>query len=171
MQERADIITMKGTPLTLVGDVPIIDQAAPDFTVVANNLAPVSLADFRQKIVVIVSVPSLDTSVCDIETRRFNQEAAALGDAVRILVISMDLPFAQQRWCGAAGIERVQTLSDHRDASFGLAYGVLIKELRLLARAIFIVDQHGYLRYRQIVPEVANEPDYAAVLQQLAQLQ
>jgi thiol peroxidase len=109
-------------------------------------------------------VPSLDTPVCDLQTRRFNQEAARLGPDVQILTISMDLPFAQKRWCGAAGIERVTTLSDHREASFGTAYGVLIKELRLLARAVFVVDKDGVVRYVQIVPELSREPDYEAAL-------
>ena len=115
-------------------------------------------------ICVIATVPSLDTSVCDLETRRFNQEASNLGDDVQILTISMDLPFAQKRWCGAAGVDRVITLSDHRAASFGLAFGVLIKELRLLARAVFVLDHEGIIRYIQIVKEVGDEPDYDAVL-------
>jgi len=105
-------------------------------------------------------VPSLDTPVCDIQTRRFNEQAAALGDDVVVLTISMDLPFAQQRWCGAAGIENVQTLSDHRNAEFGSAFGLLIKELRLLARAVFVLDAEGVVRYKQIVGELTNEPDY-----------
>jgi thioredoxin-dependent peroxiredoxin len=109
-------------------------------------------------------VPSLDTPVCDMETRRFNNEAAQLSDDVEILTISMDLPFAQARWCGAAGVTRVKTLSDHRDAACGLAYGVLIKGLRLLARAVFVVDRQGVVRYLELVKEIASEPNYAAVL-------
>ena len=109
-------------------------------------------------------MPSLDTPVCDVETRRFNKEAAALPDTVAVLTISMDLPFAQARWCGAAGIDRVTTLSDYQDRSFAEAYGVLIGELKLLARAIFVVDAADTIRYVQIVPEITTEPDYDAVL-------
>ena len=108
--------------------------------------------------------------MCDIETRHFNDEAAKLGAAVKLLTLSMDLPFAQKRWCGAAGVENLQTYSDHREAAFGLAYGVLIKELRLLARAVFVVDKGGKLQHVQLVPEQANEPDYEAVLQAVRQL-
>ena len=111
-----------------------------------------------------MSVPSLDTAVCDMETRRFNKEAEGLGPDVVILTISMDLPFAQKRWCGAAGVDRVVTLSDHREASFGLGYGMLIKELRLLARSIFVVDREGLIRYIQVVGEITDEPDYDEVL-------
>ncbi|MFC1868765.1 thiol peroxidase, partial [Thermodesulfobacteriota bacterium] len=118
----------------------------------------------------ISSVPSLDTPICDIETRRFNEEAGNLGSEVVILTISMDLPFAQKRWCGAAGVDRVVTLSDHRDAAFGEAYGVLIKELRLLARAVYVVDRVGVVQYTQIVNEVTNEPDYGAVLDAVRKL-
>ena len=109
-------------------------------------------------------MPSLDTSVCDLETRRFNVEAGNLGDEVAVLTISMDLPFAQKRWCGAADVKNVQTLSDHRDAAFGKAYGVLIKDLRLLARAVFVVDKQGVVRYVELVKEVASEPNYEAAL-------
>ena len=115
-------------------------------------------------------MPSLDTPTCDIETRTFNEEAAKLGAAVKLLTISMDLPFAQKRWCGAAGVENLKTYSDHREAAFGLAYGVLIKELRLLARAVFVVGKDGKLEHVQLVKEIANEPDYEAVLQAVAQL-
>lgn len=164
MEERAGQITMKGNPLTLLGGAPKVGDPAPDFTALDNNLSPVRLSAFKGKTCVISSVPSLDTPVCDLETRRFNQEAGSLGDAVQVLTISMDLPFAQKRWCGAAGVERVMTLSDHRDAAFGVAYGVLIKELRLLARAVFVVDAKGILRYAQLVKELSQEPDYDAVL-------
>jgi len=140
-----------------VGDV------APDFKVVDNNMVTTGWEAFKGKVVIIASVPSLDTAVCDTETRRFNKEAASL-EGVTVLTISMDLPFAQARWCGAAGIDRVVTLSDHRDASFGTAYGVLIEEVRLLARAVFVVDASGVIRYAEIVPEVGREPDYNAAL-------
>lgn len=164
MQERSGIITFKGNPMTLVGPALNVGDKAPAFTAVDTGLAPVSLADFSGKIKIISAVPSLDTPVCDTETRRFNQEAAALPDNVVLLTVSMDLPFAQKRWCGAAGIERVKTLSDYRDRAFGLAYGVLIKELMLLSRVIFVIDSTDTIRYIQIVPEVTSEPDYAAVL-------
>jgi thiol peroxidase len=164
MKERKGIVTMKGKPVTLTGNQVMLGQKAPDFEVVANDMSPVNLASFRGKVCVIASVPSLDTSVCDTETRRFNEEAQRLGDDVVVLTVSMDLPFAQKRWCGAAGVENVRTLSDHREASFGKAYGVLIKELRLLARAVFVVDKEGVIRYIQTVKEVSNEPDYEAAL-------
>lgn len=164
MEERKDIITMKGQPLTLLGKGLEVGEPAPDFEALTNDLSPIKLSSFRGKICVISSVPSLDTSVCDTMTRRFNEEAGSLGGDVVVLTISMDLPFAQSRWCGAAGVENVQTLSDHRDASFGNAFGVLIKELRLLARAVFVVDKEGIVRYVQIVNELTNEPDYEAVL-------
>jgi len=164
MNEEAAAVTFKGGPLTLLGADVKVGQAAPDFKALANDLSEARLADFRGKVVLIASVPSLDTHVCDLETRRFNQEASSLGDDVRVLVISMDLPFAQARWCGAAGIKGVSTLSDHRDASFGLAYGVLIKEMRLLARSVWVVDRKGNVRYRQIVKEMSDQPDYDAAL-------
>ena len=164
MEERAGIITMKGNPLTLVGKELKVGDPAPDFEVLDNDLTPVRLSSYKGKICVVCSVPSLDTPVCDMETRRFNEEAGKLGADVRILTISMDLPFAQKRWCGAAGVDKVVTLSDHRDASFGTAYGVLIKELRLLGRAVFVLDREGTVQYIQIVKEVTDEPDYVAVL-------
>lgn len=164
MQAREVVVTMKGSALTLVGNKVEVGDSAPDFEVVANDLSPVKLSSFRGKVCIISSVPSLDTAVCDTMTRRFNQDAGNLGNDVVVLTISMDLPFAQERWCGAAGVKNVQTLSDHRDASFGNAFGVLIKELRLLARAVFVVDKDGIVRYTQIVNELTNEPDYEAVL-------
>lgn len=167
MKERSGAVTMKGNPLTLVGGEIKVGDKAPDFEVVDNDLKPLRLSDFAGKMVLISSVPSLDTPVCDMETRRFNEEAASLGTDVVILTISMDLPFAQKRWCGAAGVTRVRTLSDHRGAAFATAYGVLIKELRLLARALFVVDKDGVIRYTQLVEEVTQEPDYDAVLEAL----
>jgi thiol peroxidase len=164
MKERKNVITMKGKSLTLLGKEVKVGDKAPNFTVIANDLSAVDFSSFRGKICVIASVPSLDTSTCDRMTRRFNEEASKLGSDVTILTISMDLPFAQKRWCGAAGINNIQTLSDYRDASFGTAYGVLIKELRLLARAVFIVDRDGVIKYMQLVNELTNEPDYQAVI-------
>ena len=162
--ERSGIITFKGNPFTLVGPEIKVGDKAPDFRVVDNGLAPVTLASYSGKIKVISAVPSLDTPVCDTETRRFNQEAAGFPDNVVVLTISLDLPFAQKRWCGAAGIDRVTTLSDYQERSFAAAYGIMIKELKLLARAVFIIDANDTIRYIQIVPEVTSEPDYAAVM-------
>jgi thioredoxin-dependent peroxiredoxin len=170
MEERKGLVTMKGKPVTLVGQAVKAGQKAPDFEVTANDLSPVKFSSFAGKVCIIASVPSLDTSVCDLETRKFNEKAAQLGSDVVVLTISMDLPFAQKRWCGAAGIKNVQTLSDHRDASFGNAYGVLIKDLRLLARTVFVVDKKGVVRYLQIVPEIATEPDYDAALKAVKEL-
>jgi len=170
MEERKNLVTMKGKPVTLVGQAVKVGQKAPDFEVTANDLSPVKFSSFAGKVCVIASVPSLDTAVCDLETRKFNEKAAQLGSDVVVLTISMDLPFAQKRWCGAAGIKNVQTLSDYRDASFGNAYGVLIKDLRLLARAVFVVDKKGVVRYLQIVPEIATEPDYDAALKAVKEL-
>jgi len=163
-------VTMKGKPVTLIGPELKVGQAVPDCELVDNDLSPVKLSSFRGKVCVIASVPSLDTSVCDKETRRFNEEAQRLGDDVVVLTISMDLPFAQKRWCGAAGVKNVQTLSDYRQASFGRAYGVLVEQLHLLARAVFVVDKEGVIRYIQIVKEVANEPDYEAILKAVKEL-
>ena len=170
MEERGGIITMKGNPLTLVGKELKAADPAPDFEALDNDLSPVNLSSFRGKVCVISSVPSLDTPVCDMETRRFNDEAGKLSADVQILTISMHLPFAQKRWCGAAGVDKVVTLSDHRDAAFGMAYGILIKELRLLARAVFVLDREGIVRYIQIVKEVTDEPDYDTVLETVNRL-
>ncbi|WP_291319476.1 thiol peroxidase [Desulfonatronospira sp.] len=170
MNERPGIVTMKHIPVTLVGEEPVKDRKAPDFEVVDNDLNPFKFSSIKDRVVIIASVGSLDTSVCDMEIRRFNQEAASLHEDIDILTISMDLPFAQKRWCAAAGVDKVQTLSDHKDASFGTAYGVLIKEVRLLARAMFVVDRAGVLKYIQIVPEVSGEPNYKAVLDAASEL-
>jgi thiol peroxidase len=170
MKERTGMITMKGNPLTIVGNEVKVGDEAPDCEVLSNDLSPVRLSSLRGKVCIISSVPSLDTPVCDTETRRFNEEAQKLSSDVALLTISMDLPFAQKRWCGAAGVTRVQTLSDHRVASFGTAYGVLIKELRLLARAVFVVDRNGVVQYVQLVKEITQEPDYEAVLAAVSRL-
>lgn len=170
MAQEKTQVTMKAKPLVLLGTAVDVGQKAPDFEVLNNELNPLTLSSFAGKTLIICSVPSLDTSVCDRETRKFNEKAAELGEEVAVLVISMDLPFAQKRWCGAAGIQNLQTASDHRNASFGKAYGVLIEELRLLARAVFIVDKQGILRYKQIVTEITNEPDYDDCLDAVKQL-
>jgi thiol peroxidase len=170
MQERAGLVTMKGNPITLIGPELKVGDKAPDFVAIDNDLNPVSFDSFRGKVCILSSVPSLDTPVCDMETRRFNDEAARLGEDVEILTISMDLPFAQKRWCGAAGVDKVHTLSDHRDAAFGLAYGVLIKDLRLLARAVFVVDEDGIIRYAELVNEIASEPNYDSVMKAVKEI-
>ncbi|MFO7707659.1 MAG: thiol peroxidase [Desulfobacterales bacterium] len=164
MQERKGAVTLRGNPMTLVGREINVGDKAPDVELLDTELKPVKLSSFRGKVVVVSSVPSLDTPVCDMETRRFNSEASGLGPNVVILTVSNDLPFAQKRWCGAAGVDKVKTLSDHREAAFGQGYGVLIKELRLLARSIFVIDADGVVRYVQHVKEVSQEPDYAAVV-------
>jgi thiol peroxidase len=170
MQERKGVITFQGNPLTLLGTDIKIGESAPDVTLLGNDLSPVQLSAYKGKVRVLSVVPSLDTPVCDLQTRRFNQEAGKLGDDVAILTISMDLPFAQKRWCGAAGVDKLVTLSDHREAAFGKAYGVLIKELRLLARAIFVVDKEGALQHVELVKEVTKEPNYDAALKAVKKL-
>lgn len=164
MTETKNTIKFKGNPLTLVGSQPAIGKPAPDFEAVANDLSPFNLSAVKGKVLVICSVPSLDTPVCDTEVRKFNEQATSLGDDVAVLVVSMDLPFAQKRWCGAAGVKNIQTISDYNKVNFGNAYGVLIQELRLLARAVFVVDKKGVIRYIEVVDEMTNEPDYDAAL-------
>ncbi len=170
MTERPGTVTLHGNPLTLVGREVRVGDQAPDFEVVDNGLNSIKFSSLPKKVYVLASVPSLDTPTCDLETRRSNQEAAQLNRDTVLLTISMDLPFAQKRWCGAEGVDRVKTLSDHREASFGLAYGVLIKELRLLARAVFIVDCAGIIQYTQLVKELADEPNYEEVLQAVREI-
>jgi thiol peroxidase len=162
--DRSGIITFQGNPFTLSGNPVKAGDKAPDFTLQANDLTPRSLASYPGKTLIFSVVPSLDTGVCDLQTRRFNSEAAALGKHVHILTISCDLPFAQARWCGAAGVTQLDTLSDHYDLSFGLAYVVVIKELRLLTRSIFVVDKKGMVTYSEIVPEVTNPVNFDAAL-------
>ncbi|WP_456277997.1 thiol peroxidase [Bacillus sp. AK128] len=157
-------VTFKGNPITLLGNEVKVGDKAPDFTVLANDLSPVTLSDSKGSVRLISVVPSIDTGVCDAQTRRFNEEAAKL-DNVKVLTISNDLPFAQKRWCGANGIENVQTLSDHRDLSFAEAYGVQMKELRLLARSIFVVDSNDTVTYVEYVGEGTSHPDYDAAIE------
>ncbi|MDD4003905.1 MAG: thiol peroxidase [Elusimicrobiaceae bacterium] len=165
MTERKGITKAGGSPLTLVGPELKVGDRAPDFMLAANDMKPVSLKDYAGRTLVLLGVPSLDTPVCDMETRRFNKEAAALSDKIAVLTISMDLPFAQKRWCAAAGIDRVRTLSDYRGAEFARSYGVFIKELYLLARSAFVVDRAGVIRYTEITPNVEDEPDYAGIIE------
>src|ERR1039457_4069822 len=162
MSERVGAITMKGNPLTLTGHEIKVGDQAPDATLVANDLSEVKLSSFKGKKVIISVVPSLDTPVCDLQSKRFNMEASKLSDVV-VLTISKDLPFAQKRWCAAAGATAVKTLSDFR-GNFGETYGVMIKGLGLLARAIFVINEEGKVTYIQLVKEVASEPNYEEVL-------
>jgi thiol peroxidase len=166
--ERKGATTFKGNPLTLVGNEIKVGQKAPDFSVLAGDLSPITLASSQGKNRLIISVPSLDTPVCDAETRRFNEEAAKMT-GTEVLVISMDLPFAQGRFCQTAGIKNLKTASDHRDASFAKAYGTLIKELRLDSRAIFIVDANDTVQYVEYTKEVTQHPNYEAALEALKQ--
>ncbi|MFC3883236.1 thiol peroxidase [Bacillus songklensis] len=157
-------LTFKGKPVTLLGSQVKVGDKAPNFTVLANDLSEVTLDDTKGYVRLISVVPSIDTGVCDAQTRRFNEEASKL-DNVKVLTVSVDLPFAQKRWCGANGIENVQTLSDHRDLSFGEAYGVAIKELRLLARAVFVVNANDEVTYAEYVNEVTDHPNYEAAIE------
>ena len=166
--ERPGGVLFKGNPLTLLGPELKVGQAVPDFAVLANDLSPLTLAG-TEGVRVFVTVPSLDTPVCDLEARRFNDEAALLP-GVSVFVVSADLPFAQARWCGNAGIKNVATVSDHRAMSFADAWGVHIKELRLLARAVFVVDAAGKLSYFQLVKEIASQPDFDAALAAIRQV-
>jgi thiol peroxidase len=162
--ERPGLVTVRGNPLTLLGPEVKVGDRAPDFRVLDGALKVATLDTFRGKLKIISTVPSLDTPVCDAETHRFNEEAGKLPENLVVLTISMDLPFAQSRWCAAAGTDKVKTFSDFRDRSFGEAYGVLIKETGLLARAVFIVDDQNIVRYVELVPELTKEPDYARIL-------
>jgi thioredoxin-dependent peroxiredoxin len=157
-------VTFKDKPVTLLGNQLKAGDQAPDFKVLANDLSEVTLADSKGSVRLIAAVPSVDTGVCDAEVRRFNEEASKLGN-VKVLTISVDLPFAQKRWCAAAGIENVQTLSDHRDLSFGKAYGAAIEELRLLARSVFVIDSSDKITYVEYVDEVTSHPNYEAALE------
>jgi len=170
MAEVANAVTMKGNPVTLIGNEVQVGQSAPDCTLVANDLSEFTLSSLKGKKVILSVVPSLDTAVCDLQTKRFNKEAASLGDDVQVVTISMDLPFAQKRWCGANQSENIITLSDHRDASFGEAYGLLVKGLRLLSRAVFVVDANGVVQYKQIVSEITSEPNYEEVINAIKKL-
>jgi len=158
-------VTFKGTPLTLVGEKVNVGDPAPECVLLDRGLKGVPLSSFRGSVVILSTVPSLDTHVCDVETRRFNEEAVALGPEVVVVTVSMDLPFAQERWCAAAGIDNVVTLSDHKEGCVGERYGVLVKELRLLGRAVFVVDREGVIQYIQVVKELTEEPVYEPILE------
>ncbi|MGH9412273.1 MAG: thiol peroxidase [Terriglobales bacterium] len=162
--ERPKATTMKGNPLTLIGPVLKAGDKLPEFTLVDNGIKPVTAADTAGKVRIFSVVPSLDTPVCDLQTRRFNEEAAKLGDKVKVYTVSADLPFAQKRWCGAANATNLQTLSDYQTGSFGKATGTFIKELYLNSRAVFVVDGNGTIRYAEYVPEIGEHPKYEAAL-------
>lgn len=162
--ERPGAVTIKGNPLTVLGEPIQVGDKAPDFTLVANDMSSVTLADTAGKTRLISVVPSLDTGICDAQTRRFNEEAAGLGDDVAVITVSAEHPFNQKRWCGAAGIDKIQVVSDHMDMSFGEAYGLAIKEWRLNQRAIIVVDGEGNVVYTEYVPEIAQFPDFDAAL-------
>ena len=168
--ERTGMVTFKGNPLTLTGTEVKVRDTAPDFTVVNNELAPVKLSDYAGKVVILSVAPSLDTPVCDLQAKRFNKMVSEVSDDVVILNISVDLPFALARWCGATGSEQVLTLSDYQERDFGNKYGVLIKELKLLARSVWLVDKDGKIVYNEIVPETIEEPNYDAVLEEVKKI-
>jgi thiol peroxidase len=161
-QERTGVVTFKGGPLTLVGPALKVGDTAPEFTAL-RGLEPAKLSDSRGKVRLISVVPSLDTPVCEQQTRRFNEEAAKLS-GVQTITISCDLPFAQNRFCSVAGIQNLQCLSDYRDHDFGQKYGVLIKELKLLARSVFVIGKDDKIKHLEIVPEVTSHPDYDKAL-------
>ena len=162
MEKRTGVVTFAGNPITLVGPEIKVCQQAPDFTVLSNDLQPKTLKDYEGKVKVISVVPSLDTGVCDAQTRWFNQNVSKLGENVVVLTVSVDLPFAQKRWCGAAGIDKVETLSDHRDLSFGENYGFILEGLRLLSRGIVVIDKDDVVRYVEYVPEVTSAVNFDA---------
>jgi thiol peroxidase len=162
--ERKGMVTFKGNPLTLVGSEVKVGDKAPPFTVLDQALAPVTLSTFAGKVKIISVTPSLDTPVCNLQATTFNEKARSLSADVVVINISMDLPFAIARFCAGQGIDNLRTLSDHRDASFGMAYGVLVKELRLLARSVFVIDKADVVRYIEVVAEMTHEPDYEGAL-------
>ncbi len=160
LPQKKGLVTAKGNPLTLLGKELKVGDKAPDFQVVDNSLSPVKLTDFTGKVVLLSVTPSIDTGICDLQAKRFNRMATEVSDDVVILSISVDLPFALARWCGATGSDKIKTLSDYQDWNFGLQYGMLVKESRLLARSVWIIDKNGVIQYIQIVPEMPTEPDY-----------
>ena len=160
-------ITLSGNAMHLEGNCLKVGDTAPDFTLLDTNLKPVHLKDYKGEIVVLSTVPSLDTPTCDTQTRTFNKKATELSENVNILTVSKDLPFAQKRWCAAAGVDRVKTLSDYKPTTFAKDYGILIKELQLLTRAVFIIDENQKIKYIQFVEEVSEEPNYEEILKNI----
>jgi thiol peroxidase len=163
---RSGAITFKGTPMTLLGEELKVGMQAPDFLIhyFEGGLKSITLSDLKGKPSIISAVPSLDTGVCQLQTKRFNSELADMGDKINALTVSRDLPFAMNRFCGAEGIKSMKVGSDYQTGNFGLSYGLMIDELKLLARAVYVLDSNGKVVYGQIVPEVAQEPDYAPTL-------
>jgi len=157
-------VTLKGNPLTVIGERLKVGDKAPNFKLVANDLSTVTLDDSAGKVRLISVMPNLSTGICDAQTRRFNEEAAKLGDEVVALAVSSEHPWNQKNWCAAAGIDRIQVLSDHMDMNFGTAYGTYVKELRLEQRSVFVIDRDGIVRYVEYVPEIAQHPDYDAAI-------
>ena len=162
MEKRTGVVTFAGNPIALLGKEVKVGDKAPAFTLLDNGLGEKTLADYAGKVKVISVVPSLDTGVCDAQTRWFNQNVSKLGENVVVLTVSVDLPFAQKRWCGAADIDRVETLSDHRDLSFGENYGFILEGLRLLSRGIVVIDKDDVVRYVEYVPEVTSAVNFDA---------
>ncbi|RKD33489.1 thiol peroxidase [Thermohalobacter berrensis] len=169
MEKRKGVITMNGNPLTLVGKEIKVGDKASDFKALTKDLKPFGLGDMEGKIKLISVVPSIDTKVCDLQTMRFNEEASKLKDTV-VITISMDLPFALDRYCASKGIDNAITLSDHREASFGIAYGFLIEELRLLSRGVVVIDENNIVRYVEYVDEITKHPDYDKALEEVNKL-
>ncbi|GAB6085662.1 thiol peroxidase [Alkaliphilus crotonatoxidans] len=169
MERRRNAVTMKGNPITLLGRELKVGDTAPDFTALTKDLKAFGLKDMGNQIKLISVVPSIDTGVCDLQTIRFNEEAASLGDTL-VVTISMDLPFALSRYCASKGIDNAITLSDHREASFGLAYGYLMEELRLLSRGVVVIDRDNRIRYIEYVSEVGSHPDYDKALKAVSEL-
>ncbi len=165
MKERSGLIMFKETPVTLVGDVLKVGDVAPDFQGLERDLSEFHFSDLKGKIRIISVAPSLDTKVCELQTMRFNQEATQLAEDVEIVTVTVDLPFAQKRFCEAYDIDNIKVISDHRDLDFGYKYGLVMKELRLLARAIIVVDRDNIIQYFEVNPQVSSEPDYAKVLE------
>lgn len=157
-------ITMKGKPLHTNGEMPAVGAPAPDFQLTGTDMAPVTLQDSNGKVRVLSVVPSIDTGVCSIQTARFNREMDSMPEGVVGLTVSVDTPFAQKRWCGTEGVEKMQMLSDWKDHSFGRDYGLYIEDAGINARAVLVLDRDGKVAYTQLCPEISEEPDYNAVL-------
>ncbi len=170
LKERKDAVTFKGNPITLIGNEIKEGDTAPDFTVLSTDLNEVRLSDYKGKVVVIAVFPSVDTGVCALQLARFNQEAASFGSDVQLLSISADLPFALKRYCADKGIENALTVSDHKELDFGMKYGFVIKELRLLSRGTVVIDKEGTVKYIEYVPEVGEHPDYEKALEVIKKL-
>jgi len=162
--ERTGVITFKGNPMTLIGPELNVGDTAPDFTVVDGGLQPVKLSDLKGQVVLISAVPSVDTPVCELQTKTFNEKAAQLN--AKVLTISLDLPFAQKRFCGAFQIEGIACLSDYKERSFAQAFGLLIKELALITRAVFVIGKDGKVAYKEIVKEVTEHPNYDKAIEE-----